>query len=97
MDAVALDDLRLLLTLTAVDEDVDVLPDPATLVDPNPPVGIELGGDWSSYWYDGRIYESDIRRGLIIWKLSDAAVAGAKKLGHLNPQTAETSFALKRN
>jgi hypothetical protein len=29
--------------------------------------------------------------------LSDAAVAGAKKLGHLNPQTAETSFALKGN
>ena len=56
---------------------------------------IVLGGDWSTYWYDGRIYESDITRGLIIWKLSDAAVAGAKKLGHLNPQTAETSFAFK--
>jgi hypothetical protein len=25
--------------------------DPAPLVDPNPPVGIELGGDWSTYWY----------------------------------------------
>jgi len=56
-----------------------------------------LGGDWSSYWYDGLIYESDIRRGLIIWNLSDNAVAGAKKLGHLNPQTQETSFALKGN
>jgi hypothetical protein len=54
------------------------------------------GGDWSTYWYDGRIYESDIRRGLIIWELSDAVVAGAKKLGHLNPQTQETSFASKR-
>jgi hypothetical protein len=54
-----------------------------------------LGGDWSSYWYDGLIYESDIRRGLIIWNLSDSAVAGAKKLGHLNPQTQETSFSLK--
>jgi hypothetical protein len=63
--------------------------DPAPLVDPDPPVGIELGGDWSSYWYDGRIYESDITRGLIIWKLSDSAVAGARKLGHLNPQTQE--------
>jgi hypothetical protein len=48
-----------------------------------------LGGDWSSYWYDGRIYESDITRGLIIWNLSDPAVAGALKLGHLNPQTQE--------
>jgi hypothetical protein len=63
--------------------------DPAPLVDPNPPVGIELGGDWSSYWYNGRIYESDITRGLIIWDLSDKAVAGARKLDHLNPQTQE--------
>jgi hypothetical protein len=63
--------------------------DPAPLVDPNPPVGIELGGDWSTYWYDGRIYESDITRGVIIWNLSDNAVAGARKLGHLNPQTQE--------
>ena len=63
--------------------------DPAPLVDPNPPVGIELGGDWSTYWYNGRIYESDITRGLIIWNLSDNAVAGARKLGHLNPQTQE--------
>ena len=53
------------------------------------------GGDWSSYWYDGRIYESDMKRGLIVWNLSDKAVAGAKKLGHLNPQTQETSFSLK--
>jgi hypothetical protein len=63
--------------------------DPAPLVDPNPPVGIELGGDWSSYWYNGRIYESDITRGLIIWRLSDRAVAGARRLDHLNPQTTE--------
>jgi hypothetical protein len=69
--------------------------DPAPLVDPNPPVGIELGGDWSTYWYDGRIYESDITRGLLIWKLSDNAVAGARKLGHLNPQTQEFTFPFK--
>jgi hypothetical protein len=69
--------------------------DPAPLVDPNPPVGIELGGDWSTYWYDGRIYESDITRGLVIWKLSDTTVAGAQKLGHSNPQTQETSFPFK--
>jgi len=48
-----------------------------------------LGGDWSTYWYDGRIYESDITRGLIIWEFSGPAVAGADKLGHLNPQTQE--------
>jgi hypothetical protein len=51
-----------------------------------------FGGDWSTYWYNGFIYESDIRRGLIIWKLADPAVAGAMRLHHLNPQTQETSF-----
>jgi hypothetical protein len=50
------------------------------------------GGDWSTYWYNGNIYQSDIRRGLIVWKLSDPAVAGAKRFDHLNPQTQETSF-----
>ena len=65
--------------------------DPAPLSE----TSIILGGDWSSYWYDGRIYESDITRGLIIWELSSNVVAGAKKLGHLNPQTQETSFQLK--
>jgi hypothetical protein len=47
------------------------------------------GGDWSTYWYDGTIYESDITRGLTTWRLSDKAVSGARKLGHLNPQTQE--------
>jgi hypothetical protein len=60
--------------------------------DPAPLTPTRGGGDWSSYWYDGRIYESDMTRGLIIWNLSDRAVAGAKKLGHLNPQTQETSI-----
>jgi PA domain-containing protein/LVIVD repeat-containing protein len=63
--------------------------DPAPLVNPDNPAAIEGGGDWSSYWYDGRIYESDMTRGLLIWNLSDRAVAGARKLGHLNPQTQE--------
>ena len=63
--------------------------------DPAPLVPTQLGGDWSSYWYDGRIYESDITRGLLIWRLSDRAVAHAKKLGHLNPQTLEFSFDMK--
>jgi hypothetical protein len=62
--------------------------DPAPLSD----TGLILGGDWSTYWYNGRIYESDIRRGLIVWNLSSNVVAGAKKLGHLNPQTQEFSI-----
>jgi hypothetical protein len=51
-----------------------------------------LGGDWSTYWYDGRIYESDITRGLLVWELSDRAIDGAGKLGHLNPQTQESTI-----
>jgi hypothetical protein len=63
--------------------------DPTPLINPDVAGGIELGGDWSTYWYNGRIYESDILRGLFIWKLSSSAVAGAIKLDHLNPQTQE--------
>jgi hypothetical protein len=69
--------------------------DPAPLVNPTNPNAIVGGGDWSSYWYNGRIYESDMKRGLIVWKLNDSAVAGAQTLGHLNPQTQETSFPVR--
>jgi hypothetical protein len=65
--------------------------DPAPLDDE----ALILGGDWSSYWYNGHIYESDITRGLIIWDLSDPAVAGARKLPFLNPQTQTMSFPFK--
>lgn len=63
--------------------------DPAPLPHPDPTGTIELGGDWSTYWYDGLIYESNITTGLLVWNLSDKAVAGARKLRHLNPQTQE--------
>ena len=44
--------------------------DPANAVevayaDPAPLVPTQLGGDWSTYYYNGRIYESDITRGLL--------------------------------
>jgi hypothetical protein len=57
--------------------------------DPAPLVPTQLGGDWSTYWYNGRIYESDITRGLIIWNLSGKWDAGARRLPYLNPQTSE--------
>ena len=51
------------------------------------------GGDWSSYWYNGLIYESDTRRGLYIWNVSAPEVRGpAVKLNHLNPQTNQISI-----
>ena len=68
--------------------------DPAAAVevayaDPAPlhPTTLITGGDWSTYWYNGWIYESDITRGLLVWNLSSRVVAGAKKLPFLNPQT----------
>jgi hypothetical protein len=63
--------------------------DPAPLVDPNPPVGIELGGDWSTYWYNGRIYESDLVWGLLTWRLNDPAVTSYFRTPYSNPQTQE--------
>jgi len=56
------------------------------------PPGCQLGGAWSSYWYNGFIYESEIQAGLNVFRLSDSATGGAIKLDHLNPQTQEFSL-----
>ncbi|HEU5159259.1 MAG TPA: hypothetical protein VFU43_19850 [Streptosporangiaceae bacterium] len=61
--------------------------------DPDPLTPTALGGDWSSYWYNGHVYESDITRGLLIWRLTDSATAGALQLPHLNPQTEEFTLS----
>ena len=58
--------------------------------------GIVLGGDWSTYWYNGKIYESDIRRGLMVWDLDDRRVQGAKIQSRSNPQTQSLVFDLDR-
>lgn len=52
----------------------------------------DLGGAWSSYWYDNFIYESSITEGLNGYRLSGNATGGAIRLGHLNPQTQEFSL-----
>jgi LVIVD repeat len=53
--------------------------------DPPPLVPTQLGGAWSSYWYNNFIYESEISVGLNVFRLSDPTTAGAMRLGHLNP------------
>ena len=53
------------------------------------PPGCQLGGAWSSYWYNGEIHESDITRGLAVYKVSHSALAGAVRVPHSNPQTQE--------
>jgi hypothetical protein len=77
--------------------------DPPPLnTDPYTP-GIVLGGDWSTYWHNGYIYESDIKRGVITWQLNLANDPSAQQaMEHLkrtntfatsNPQTQATSYA----
>lgn len=67
--------------------------DPASL-GPGPFCGgaCQIGGSWSSYWYNNFIYESDITRGLNVFRVSDRALSGAIKLDRLNPQTQEFSL-----
>jgi hypothetical protein len=51
------------------------------------------GGDWSSYGYNGLIYESDTRRGLYVWNVSAPEARGPSvHLDFLNPQTNQLSL-----
>lgn len=60
--------------------------------DPEPLVPTQLGGAWSSYWYNNFVYESSITEGLNVFRLSGKELAGARQLHHLNPQTQEFSL-----
>jgi hypothetical protein len=51
----------------------------------------ELGGAWSSYFYNGNIWESEITKGLNVFRNGWAA-ASSIRLSHLNPQTQEFSL-----
>lgn len=71
-------------------------PDPLDPPSPTSPGGRTnfRGGDWSSYWYNGLIYESDTRRGLYVWKVSAPEAGGPTvSLDHLNPQTSQFSLS----
>jgi len=60
---------------------------PVTVAWSDPPrlVPTQVGGAWSSYWYNNFIYESEITKGMNVFRLADPAVVGAISLGHLNP------------
>ncbi len=60
--------------------------------DPPPITPPDLGGAWSSYWYNNFIYESSITEGLNVFRLSDRRTSGAIRLRRLNPQTQEFSL-----
>ena len=65
---------------------------PPTPAAPQGELRNELGGAWSSYYYNGFIYESEITKGLNVFRVSDRRLGGAIRLPHLNPQTQELSF-----
>ena len=47
------------------------------------PVTRIAGGDWSTYWHNGKLYEADIRRGLLIWDLNDERENRGQDTGRL--------------
>jgi hypothetical protein len=59
---------------------------------PVDPSRLVLGGFWSSYYYNGYIYGSEIQRGFDVFKLEDRRIKGAEKFqyGTLNAQTQES-------
>ena len=57
--------------------------------DPPPIEPFDIGGAWSSYWYNGSIYESNIGEGLNIFRFQGQMSNAALRLGHLNAQTQE--------
>ena len=52
----------------------------------------ELGGAWSSYWFNNFVYKSEITKGLNLFRVSDPVVSGVIRLARLNPQTQEFSL-----
>ncbi|HEV2060184.1 MAG TPA: hypothetical protein VGR11_12575 [Solirubrobacteraceae bacterium] len=66
---------------------------PPTPAAPEGTLRNELGGAWSSYYYNNFVYESEITKGLNVFRVSDRRLAGAIRLSHLNPQTQEFSLA----
>lgn len=70
-------------------------PDPLDPPSPTSPGGRSAfrGGDWSSYWYDGDMFESDTRRGLYIWDVRAwETKRPMAKMDYLNPQTSHFSI-----
>jgi hypothetical protein len=79
--------------ITAIDFTDPAAPQQFAFADPAPLVPARTGGDWSTYWHNGKLYEADIRRGLLIWDLNDERENRARTLpGSHNPQTQTTSF-----
>jgi hypothetical protein len=62
--------------------------DPDGAMAPQPPE-CEAGGSWSSYWYNDYVYDSDITKGLNVFRVNHARLAPGLTINQpfLNPQT----------
>jgi hypothetical protein len=47
---------------------------------PNSGTSLVTGGLWSTYWYNGRIYGSEIARGFDVWRLTPSAALSAGEI-----------------
>jgi hypothetical protein len=78
--------------IIVVDYSNPAAPEAIAQADPTPlpktPTGGDPdGGDWSTYWYNGKIYESDIYRGMMVWDLDNTYTDRANTVTVSNPQT----------
>jgi LVIVD repeat len=80
--------------ISVIDFTDPTAPQEIAYADPTPLAqNLVAGGDWSTYWHNGKLYESDIRRGLMIWDMDDDRIDRARTLtGDHNPQTQMASF-----
>jgi hypothetical protein len=80
--------------ISVIDFTDPAAPQEIAYADPTPLAqNLVAGGDWSTYWHNGKLYESDIRRGLLIWDMDDERIDRAMTLsGDHNPQTQTSSY-----
>jgi Ca2+-binding RTX toxin-like protein len=82
----------------AVDVTDPAHPQVIARADPPPlnPAAFSIGGAWSSYWYNGLIYEAEITKGLHIFRLNtpDTAPGRFRSETFSNPQTQMSSINL---
>jgi hypothetical protein len=81
--------------------DPEALDPPYTFCDPDgsgpAPGECALGGAWSTYWYNGYLYESDITKGLHVFRITkNRATRNTRELKWLNPQTQDFSMRFRR-
>ena len=60
-------------------------PPPDEVPAPNP--ALILGGAWTTYWYNGYLYESNIKKGLLVFQSTSPEAQTPVELDFLNPQT----------